>query len=78
MQTYGSEVKIVPGLNGFSIEDFRAAHPDDQTDFMYRYVQPLSIGKQEDPESLRICLEFVKANPNWSLSRQDHHYWGVA
>ncbi len=78
VQTYGSEVKIVPGLNGFSIEDFRAAHPDDQTDFMYRYVQPLSIGKQEDPESLRTCLEFVKANPNWSLSRQDHHYWEVA
>jgi len=78
IQTYGSEVKIVPGLNGFSIEDFRAAHPDDQTDFMYRYVQPLSIEKQEDPASLRTCLEFVKANPNWSLSRQDHHYWGVA
>ena len=78
IQTYGNEVKIVPGLNGFSIEDFRRAHPDDQTDFMYRYVQPLSIGKQEDPESLRTCLEFVKANPNWALSRQDHHYWNVA
>ena len=78
VQTYGNEVKLVPGLNGFSIDDFRAAHPDDQTDFMYRYVQPLSIGKQEDPASLRTCLEFVKTNPNWALSRQDHHYWNVA
>ena len=78
VQTYGNEVKLVPGLNGFSIEDFRSAHPDDQTDFMYRYVQPLSIDKREDPESLRTCLEFVKTNPNWALSRQDHHYWGVA
>ena len=78
VQTYGNEVKIVPGLNGFSIDDFLAAHPDDQTDFMYRYVQPLSIGKREDPESLRTCLEFVKTHPNWSLSRQDHHYWNVA
>jgi organic radical activating enzyme len=52
VQTYGNEVKIVPGLNGFSIEDFRAAHPDDQTDFMYRYVQPLSIGKQGRPGEL--------------------------
>ena len=78
VQTYGNEVKIVPGLNGFSIDDFRSAHPDDQTDFMYRYVQPLSIGKQEDSASLRRCLEFVKSNPNWALSRQDHHYWGVA
>ena len=78
VQTSGSEVKIVPGLNGFSIEDFRSARPDEQTDFRYRYVQPLSIGKQESGESLRTCLEFVTANPNWSLSRQDHHYWGVA
>ena len=78
VQTYGSEVKIVPGLNGFSIEDFLIAHPDSQTDFMYRYVQPLSIDKVENPASLRTCLEFVKANPNWSLSRQDHHYWNGA
>lgn len=77
IQTRGSEVKIVPGLNGFSIEDFRVAHPDEQTDFKYRYVQPLSIEKQEDAESLRTCLEFTKRHPNWSLSRQDHHYWGV-
>ena len=76
-QTSGSEMKIVPGLNGFGIEDFRAARPDNATDFKYRYVQPLSIGKQEDPHSLRTCLEFVRANPNWSLSRQDHHYWTV-
>ena len=78
VQTSGSEMKIVPGLNGFGIEDFRAAHPDDQTHFKYRYVQPLSVGKSEDPASLRTCLEFAKANPNWSLSRQDHHYWQVA
>jgi organic radical activating enzyme len=78
VQRSGSEMKIVPGLNGFGIEEFRAAHPDDQTDFRYRYVQPLSHGKTEDPESLRECLEFVRANPNWSLSRQDHHYWNVA
>ncbi len=78
VQTTGSEVKIVPGLNGFAIEDFRRAHPDEQTNFKYRYVQPLSLGKEEDPQSLRVCLEFVRQNPNWSLSRQDHHYWQVA
>ncbi|HEX8679692.1 MAG TPA: 7-carboxy-7-deazaguanine synthase QueE [Chthoniobacterales bacterium] len=78
VQTSGSEVKIVPGLNGFAIDAFRAAHPDHETRFEYRYVQPLSIDKAEDPESLRTCLAFVKANPNWALSRQDHHYWDVA
>ena len=71
-------MKIVPDLNGFAIADFRAAHPDDTTDFRYRYVQPLSIEKREDPTSLRTCLAFVQAHPNWSLSRQDHHHWGVA
>ncbi len=78
VQTSGQEVKVVPGLNGFAIDDFRAAHPDDETGFKYRYVQPLSIDKREDPASLRVCLEFVQANPNWALSRQDHHHWGVA
>ncbi len=78
VQTSGQEMKIVPGLNGFAIQDFRSEHPDEETDFRYRYVQPLSIEKREDPESLRTCLEFVKANPNWSLSRQDHHHWNVA
>lgn len=77
-QLRGNEVKIVPGLNGFSIEDFRTAHPDAETDFAYRFVQPLSIEKREDPESLRVCLEFLKTNPDWSLSRQDHHCWNVA
>jgi 7-carboxy-7-deazaguanine synthase len=78
MQLRGSEMKIVPGLNGFSIDDFRRARPDEQTDFQYRFVQPLSLGKSEDPQSLRTCLEFLQAHPNWSLSRQDHHYWNVA
>ncbi len=78
VQTSGDEMKIVPDLNGFAIEDFRRAHPDDKTDFKYRYVQPLSIKKEEDPRSLQTCLDFVRANPNWALSRQDHHHWNVA
>lgn len=77
-QTTGDEVKIVPGLNGFGIEDFRRAHLDEQINFLHRFVQPLSIEKVEDPESLRVCLEFLRSHPNWALSRQDHHYWDVA
>ena len=77
IQTYGNEVKIVPGLNGFDIDDFLRAHPDSQTDFMYRYVQPLwDMQKdQEDKDSLKACIQFLKHNPNWSLSRQDHKFW---
>lgn len=74
-QPYGNEIKLVPGLNGFDPDEFLATNPE--TDFMYRYVQPLSVGNIEDPESLKWCLDWLKTHPNWSLSRQDHHYWGV-
>lgn len=79
VQLYGNEVKIVPGLNGFGIDDFIKAHPDDQTDFMYRYVQPLwdTKNNEEDRNSLKDCLAWLKHHPNWSLSRQDHKWWGV-
>lgn len=76
LQTYGNEVKIIPGLNGYSIQDFMEAHPDGSTDFMYRYVQPLWRDGRECPDSLGECIRFIKSNPNWSLSRQDHKYWG--
>lgn len=78
VQLYGNEVKLVHGLNGFGIDDFRKAVPDEELDFMYKYVQPLSIGGVEDANSLKECLQFLKHNPNWSLSRQDHVYWGMA
>ena len=77
-QLYGNEVKLVDGLNGLDPWRWLEKFPDSQTDFMYRYVQPLSINGAEDPESLARCMTFLKAHPNWSLSRQDHHYWSVS
>lgn len=77
VQLYGSEIKLVDGLNGLSLEDWVDAYPDSKTDFMYRYVQPLSIDNVESPESLERCLKFLKTNCNWALSRQDHHIWEV-
>lgn len=76
LQTYGNEVKWVPGLGGLSLDDMLARFPDDRTDFMYRYVQPLWKDDGEDRESLAQCLEFLRTHPNWSLSRQDHKWWG--
>jgi 7-carboxy-7-deazaguanine synthase len=77
-QLYGNEVKLVDGLNGLDPWRWLEKFPDSQTDFMYRYVQPLSVDGVEDPESLKRCMEFLKSHPNWSLSRQDHHYWKVS
>lgn len=77
VQLYGNEVKLVVGLNGLDPYAWQAKFPDSQTDFMYRYVQPVWRDGAEDPEALKTCLEFLRANPNWSLSRQDHKHWTV-
>jgi 7-carboxy-7-deazaguanine synthase len=78
MQGYGSEIKVVDGLGGVDLERWHEANPDDSNDFMYRYVQPLTIGGVESKSSLERCLAFLKTRPNWSLSRQDHRHWSVA
>lgn len=72
-QPYGNEIKLVFGLNGFDPFSFLENNPGIR--FMYQYVQPLSVNEKEDRQSLDSCLEFLVTHPNWSLSRQDHHYW---
>lgn len=76
-QRYGNELKLVDGLNGITLEEWASAWPDSITDFMYRYVQPMSVNGQEDRASLDRCLRFLESHPNWALSRQDHIHWRV-
>lgn len=80
-QRYGNELKLADGLNGISLDDWYAAWPDDKTDFMYRYVQPLWIGDaktgHEDRDSLGRCIDFLRKHSRWALSRQDHKHWNV-
>lgn len=78
VQRFGSELKLVDGLGGMDLEQWHANNPDDRTDFMLRYVQPLTIDGVESRASLARCLEFLKTRPNWLLSRQDHRHWSVA
>jgi hypothetical protein len=81
-QRYGNEIKLVDGLNDFSLDEWYEVFPDNKTDFMYRYVQPLWVGDassgQEDPDSFKRCLDFLRRHTNWALSRQDHKIWGVS
>lgn len=72
-QPYGNEIKLVPGLNGFDPDKFLETNPGIR--FMYQYLQPLSANGEEDRDSLNFCLRWLEKHPNWSLSRQDHHYW---
>lgn len=74
-QPYGNEIKLVFGLGELDPFKFLANNPGIR--FMYQYVQPRSVGNQEEEWSLLRCLDFLKDHPNWSLSRQDHHYWGM-
>lgn len=77
-QRYGNEIKLIEGLGGtVDLDLWHDANPDDTTDFMYRYVQPLTINGIESRSSLERCLAFLKTRPNWSLSRQDHRHWRV-
>lgn len=80
-QRYGNELKIVDGLGGLSLDQWHERNPDDTTDFMYRYVQPMWIGDaatgHESRDSLERCKQFLKSHPRWALSRQDHKHWGV-
>lgn len=76
-QRYGNEIKLADGLAGMSLDDWYAAWPDERTDFLYRYVQPLWLNDREDPASLARCMGFLKQHPRWALSRQDHKHWDV-
>ncbi len=80
-QKYGNEIKVVDGLGGLSLADWYAANPDESTDFLYRYVQPMWVGDantgHEDPASIERCKAFLREHPRWALSRQDHKHWGV-
>lgn len=76
-QRYGNEIKLVDGmLGGASLEQWHDANPDESSDFLYRYVQPMWKDGGECRESLGRCLAFLRDRPNWSLSRQDHKWWG--
>lgn len=81
MQRYANELKLVDGLNGLSLHQWADAM-DHRFQAMYRYVQPLSTwdGERwvEDPKSLVRCLAFLATHPDWALSQQRHHQWGVA
>mgnify|MGYP001365274456 CR=1 FL=1 len=79
VQRFGAEIKLCEGLNGLDLDRFVDLNPDDTLDFFMRYVQPLSNKDfKEDADSYQRCLEFLKHHPNWSLSRQNQHSWGVA
>ena len=77
MQKYGNEITLTVGLNGMDPDAFIERHPDDTTDFMYRYVMPLEVDGVVLASALARCLDFLRYQPNWSMAQQSHKTWGV-
>jgi len=71
-QTWGNEIKLVPGLNGLDpwswLEEW-----DSKLNFWLRFFQPLD----GDPDSLEVCKEIFKAYPHWGISLQTHKLMGL-
>jgi organic radical activating enzyme len=68
-QRIGSELKLVPRLNGLDV--FRLDLSGAQ--FPYRYVQPME-GNQT---SFDDCMKFLEANHSFRLTSQAHKAWGL-
>lgn len=66
----GDQVNLVAGLNGLRLE---SAAGMDFGGFSYRYVTPCD-GR---PETLRECVDWVLAHPEWRLGVQAHKLWGL-
>jgi organic radical activating enzyme len=42
-----------------------------------RFISPAFSGDSLDADTLRWCIDLVKANPDWALSVQQHKTWGI-
>ena len=42
-----------------------------------KFISPAFSGDALDADTLRWCVELVKANPDWALSVQQHKTWGI-
>ncbi len=42
-----------------------------------KFISPAFSGESLDSETLRWCVDLVKANPEWALSVQQHKTWGI-
>jgi len=42
-----------------------------------KFISPAFAGDALDAETLKWCVDLVKANPDWALSVQQHKTWGI-
>lgn len=74
--TMGSQINLVPGLNGLSLADWEGFNPKN---FKYGgYVTPFWYTPGERMERVAECVAFVERNPGFKLGIQAHKFWGLA
>lgn len=55
---------------------------DDIPKARHYYLSPLFLGEEKkrfeiQPETIRMCVEFIKEHPQWKLSIQQHKIWQI-
>lgn len=74
VQKEGSQLNIVPGLNGLKMEDIlENLSPAIEESFTYKYATPL----YGSSASLKECVDFISVRHMWRLGIQAHKVWGV-
>lgn len=85
VQRYGNEVKLIDGLNGMDLWAW-ADRWDKDIDFMYRYVQPMSVKVTDEREEKDGSVTVVRTRyveDPMSLARclgflKDHPRWALS
>jgi organic radical activating enzyme len=74
-QTFGNEIKLVPGLNGLDAREFiRRWDRTGRTRFWFKFLQPLDGNE----DSMRECVDIWHEFPDWGISVQQHKIMGLA
>jgi 7-carboxy-7-deazaguanine synthase len=75
VQRRGSQLNIVPGLNGVTLS---ALQEIDTGAFDYKYVTPMWYSPADKMDRVNECVEWVRAHPDWRLGIQAHKFWGIS
>lgn len=73
VQTAGTDLNIVPGLNGHSLSDFIDKSELYKGAFTNRFVTPC----EGIANSMKAAIQWVMEHPDWRLGCQAHKTWGI-
>lgn len=76
-QRHGSQVNVVPGLDGLSMDDIQAAENAGLfNNFKSKWMTPCWTIR-DGPSNLGEVLEFIRQNKGWKLGIQSHKVWSL-